>query len=425
MDLLFTISSPRIARRRLSGLAGSVALHVAIAVLIALLPPPSPGAREPAPQTWGTASTFVVGPEALVAAPGDQVLVDEGTPPAAQGTEGGDLRIGAFHINIAKIRARRNWLFPFLTTDLLFLERGDETAGISSGTLLSPFASRPRTRNRPPLAIGDAELQAIVDRAWSRRERWTRFSEIAGLVNAHDADAGRLPELLHRYLDQNLLQPYYDAAIRDPRFWAMLDCVADHVEFIDWVRSFARQHPSTRTTTELLFLLDEFVQGSRDTLLMLLSTDADRDLKHTRSVDRAAHDFAVSLRRQYGEWLRQHQLEAPEQIRRRYDEVRLRLLSTIIESTPGGYRAADARYLAGEVLFNQNKMADALRMWGQIRPDRTDTYVVAYSDLLEEMRSPGGARAAEVNRILGAEYRRWLDYSKVRLGQFGYAFDTF
>jgi hypothetical protein len=393
MDLLLP-SGPTL-QRRVCGLAGSIALHMAAAALVAVLPAPVRGAAEPAPDTWGTVSTFVVGPEAIAEKPGDQVLAEEGAPTKSVSSEGATLRIG-----IEKIRARRNWLFPFLTTDLLFLERGEERAGAATGKLVNPFARARPSGSRPPLSIGDAELQKVVDHAWSRRERWTRFSEIARVVTAHDPDEGRVPELLHRYLDQNLLQPYYDANTRDSRFWAMLDCVADHVEFIDWVRSFARQHPSSRATSELLFLLDELAQGS-------------------------AHAFAVSVRRQYGEWLREHQMEAPGQIRRRYDELRLRLLSTIMETTPDGYRAADAHFLAGEILFNQNNAPDALRMWREIRPDARDSYVEAYSELLAEIRSPNGATASEINRILGAEHRRWLDFSEARLRQFGYTFDTF
>lgn len=422
MDLLLP-SGPTL-QRRVCGLAGSIALHIAVAALIAVLPAPVRGAAEPTPETWGTVTTFVVGPEALAEKPGDQVLADEGVPTTSVSSEGATLRIDALRIDIEKIRARRNWLFPFLTTDLLFLEREEGSAGAASGKLVNPFARVRPGGSRPPLSIGDAELQKVVDHAWSRRERWIRFSEIARLVTAHDPDEGRVPELLHRYLDQNLLQPYYDANTRDSRFWAMLDCVADHVEFIDWVRSFARQHPSSRATTELLFLLDELAQGSRDTLLMLLSTDPG-DLEYTRRADRRAYDFAVSVRRQYGEWLREHQMEAPGQIRRRYDELRLRLLSTIMETTPDSYRAADARFLAGEIFFNQNNAPDALRMWREIRPDARDSYVEAYSELLAEMRSPNGATASEINRILGAEHRRWLDFSEVRLRQFGYTFDTF
>ena len=425
MDLLLP-SRPTL-QRRVYGLAGSIALHAVVAMLIASLPAPVRGAVDlSTTEASGAPATFVVAPDELAPRPGDQVLAEENNAAAASETNhDADFRFGGLQVDIDRIRARLNWLFPFLTTDLLFLQRASENVGTPDATLVNPFASVRRPPSRPLLSIGDAEVQAIVDRAWSRRERWTRFSEIAKLVDEYDPNRGRVPDLLRAYLDQNLLQPYYDATIRDPRFWAMLDCVADHVEFIDWVRSFAREHPSSRATTELLFLLDEFTQGSRDTLLMVLSTDPERDLQYTRSVSRPAYDLAVVLRRQYADWLRDHQLGSPDLIRRRYDDLRLRLLTTIIESTPGGYRAADARFLAGEILFNQNNAPDALRMWREIRPDPRDSYVETYSELLAEMQSPNGATASEVNRILGGEHRRWLDFSQTRLRQFGYAFDTF
>jgi hypothetical protein len=413
-------------RRRLCGLAGSMALHVALVGLLFIIAPQGRWPVELGEEMTGTTAVVIVGPEALSAAPGDQVLGEEDSATESPSqSENGDLHVSGLDIDIDRLFARRNWLFPYLTTGLLFLERAEEQVGVPNVKLTNPFAAGRLSSGRAPISMSDAELQRIVDRAWSRRERWSRFSEIAKLVETHDPDRGRLPELLQRYLDQNLLQPYYDSTERDPRFWAMLDCVADHVQFIDWVRSFARKHPSSRTTTELLFLLDEFAQGSRDTLLMLLSTDPNRDLQHTFKTNPRAYGFAVWLRSHYAGWLRDRQREAPAQIRRHYDELRLQLLSTIIESSPGGYRVADARFLAGEILFNQNNMPAALRMWHQIRPDARDSYVKTYSELLDEIESPGGGRAVEINRILGVEYRRWLDFSEGRLRQFGYAFDTF
>ena len=109
----------------------------------------------------------------------------------------------------------------------------------------------------------------------------------------------------------------------------------------------------------------------------------------------------------------------------RYDRVRLQLLSAIIDSSPGGYRVADARYLAGVVLFEQNDLAAAAVLWSAIKPDPGDTYVGAYSEVLRALRQPEDARAAEVVRILGSEHRRWLDSSEQRLRKFGHRVDSF
>ena len=413
---------------RILSLGASAVLHAAALVALALLRPSDRGAAEPAPHTWGTATTFVVAPLAPTPQSGDEVLggAEKEKPDAAlDDGDRDDLLIPGFDFDIATIRAHRNWLFPFLTTDFLFLERAEQELRSANGRMVNPYASRRPNSSRPALWISDTEVQGIVDRAWSRRERWSRFSEIATLVARYDLDEGRVPALLRAYLDQNLLQPYHDTSIRDPRFWAMLSCVADHVEFVDWIRSVTRERPSSRTTTELLFLLDELAQGSRDTLLMLLATNPDPDLRYTRDKNRAAYDFAVSVRRQYAEWLAQRQLESGIAVRRRYDQVRLRILSTIVENTPQGYRAADAQFLAGEILFNQNDLAGAVQWWLAMRPHHTDSYAVSSSEILRELRSASGPKAVQIHRILGAEYRRWLDFSQARLQRFGHRFDTF
>jgi hypothetical protein len=234
-----------------------------------------------------------------------------------------------------------------------------------------------------------------------------------------------VPALLRAYLDQNILQPFCEGDTKDPRFWAMLDNAADHADFIDFVRRFAREHPSSRTTTELLFLLDELVQGSREALLMLVDTKPNIDLSHTARANREGFDLAVAIRRHYGNWLLEHDLDSSSAIRARYDDLRLRLLSTIVASTPDGYRAADARFLAGEILFKQGKAADAAGWWRAIAPDDHDSYLVTYSQVVQEVRSPNGGNARAIARALQNEYGRWRLFNIDRLRNFGHSCETF
>jgi hypothetical protein len=70
-------------------------------------------------------------------------------------------------------------------------------------------------------------------------------------------------------------------------------------------------------------------------------------------------------------------------------------------------------------------VAAAAALWSAIKPDPSDTYVAAYSDVLRALRLPEVARAAEVVRILGSERRQWLDFSEQRLRRFGHGFDSF
>lgn len=71
------------------------------------------------------------------------------------------------------------------------------------------------------------------------------------------------------------------------------------IDFIGSITRYASAHPSTKATTELLFMLDEMVQGSRDTLVALLEIDADRDLWWTRVKNEDAQDLVLILQRHY------------------------------------------------------------------------------------------------------------------------------
>lgn len=354
----------------------------------------------------------------------DQVLpTPPDTAPTDRRFEVSMRRLDDFAFDLAKIRDRANSLFPFLTLDLMFLDRVPGDLRAAQERLTNPLAAGVNGGSAPPLELTDAAAQELTDRAWSRRERWKHFGEIAALLSSRHPGRGRAPDLVRMYLDQNILQPYCDGDRHDPRFWAMLENAADHADFIDFIRSFTRRHPSSRTTTELLFLLDELTQGSRDVLLMLMETRPDEHLTFTRTHAPDGYALAVALKDRYGRWLLERGLDKVA-VRRRYDEVRLRLLNTIIETTPDNYRAADAKYLAGEVLFDMNRAGDAGRIWRSIRPVETDAYHRAYTELVEELDS-GAADARRVRRILSAEYGRWRVFSIDRLRRFGHYCDTF
>ena len=62
-----------------------------------------------------------------------------------------------------------------------------------------------------------------------------------------------------------------------------MDIAADHADFIELIADYAVRHPSTKATTELLFLLDKLTQASFDALTTLLNTEPRRDLRWTDS----------------------------------------------------------------------------------------------------------------------------------------------
>jgi hypothetical protein len=402
-------------RRSTFAFLASASLHAILAtaiILIASIP-----LKDPPTSMAYTVAVVVPAVEAPGPKSSDQPLVAEErdadiAPPPDPSSKAG------LDIDLDKLRARREALFPFLTTDMDFLDRVSDQVHGTPARLAIPSAVKPNSAPKlRPLQLSDTELQEIVDRAWSRRARWTAFARLAELIRTYDPDQGQVPLVLRAYLDQNLLQLFCDSGTRVPRLWVMLENAADHIDFIEFIRVFTRDYPSSVATTELLFLLDKLAQASRDALLLLASIDPERELTAGENKDRS--EFVVALQRHYRERLEHRQLSSADDIKAWYDTVRLQILSTVIATSPNGYRTADARFLAGAIHFEQGDTAEAIRRWRDIRPDSRDAYVEEYSRLLEELQWPQGVRTQQVKHVLDSVDSRWRTSSLARLRYFG------
>jgi hypothetical protein len=346
--------------------------------------------------------------------------------------ESATIHLPGFEFDLGKVAARAASLFPFLRLERLTFPRVTPRDG-SGIDFTSLFDAKPRASARAALVLGDAALQTIVDGAWSRRERWRPFQSVLSIVNTYNPQTGRLPELLRRYVDQNALQPYVETRARDPRLWVELGIAADHRDFIEFVNRYASEHPSTKAATELLFLLDKFAQGSFDALITLLDARPE-DLQLTRQMNRDAFNLVVLLQRYYRSELDRRDLATRYALRTYYDNVRLMILKAVLDTTPDGYRAGDARFLIGGIYWRAGNPGDAVRTWWSLRVDPSDTYVAAYSEVLAAIREVGAADPSTlepsritrvIDRILAGDRGRWISLSSDRLRQFGYAFDRF
>jgi hypothetical protein len=157
-----------------------------------------------------------------------------------------EVRMPNFSFDFGKVKRRAASLFPFVTHDFVFepirvLATRTEPTG-----LVNPHAvTGTDDSGRPPLAMSDAAVAVLVDKTWSRRERWNGFQGIADLAKRHSPTRGELPAVLRRYADQNLLQPYVESHARDPRLWVMLGIASDHSDFIDFITRYVAEHPAT------------------------------------------------------------------------------------------------------------------------------------------------------------------------------------
>jgi hypothetical protein len=328
--------------------------------------------------------------------------------------------------DLPRIAAHYQVLFPFVTPGLA-IDAFFPTSGSTPHMVFeNPYARRPGREGAhgQRLDLTREALQALVDRSWSRANRWTAFDPIRELTDAHDPGDDRLAQLVGLYCEQNALQPYADGAIRDLRLWAQLGLAADHVTFIGFIRKYAAAHPGTKVTTQLLFLLDTIVQANEDALAVLVETDQPDDLQWTRQVHARAYLLARQIQREYARALTRRGLTTRRAVESYHEKVRLEILRGILRTTPDGYRANDARYLIGAILWEQRLRDDALSVWRGLTPGADGSYAAAIAQIRSAVQAPDPDRG-NIDHILSNPHGRWLAFSDERLRRFGYRFDTF
>ena len=178
-----------------------------------------------------------------------------------------------------------------------------------------------------------------------------------------------------------------------------------------------------------MFLLDRIAEASQDALATLLESNPEEDLRWTRNTNRAAYRLALQLRVHYRAVLSNQGLTTNAAVMMHYERVRVAILEGVLRTTPDGYRANDARFLMGSILWRQGRRMEALTAWQKVRAEPGDSYIAASSQIATALR--GGTDPDDVNlhrqinRILRHEQGRWVDLSYDRLKRFGYRFDTY
>jgi hypothetical protein len=205
----------------------------------------------------------------------------------------------------------------------------------------------------------------------------------------------------------------------------LLENASDHADFLEFIRSYARTHSSTKTTTELLFLMDELAQASREVATTVVATSVSKDLTYSAVNSPRAALLAASIANDLRYWFASRRLSANTDAGRAYDRLRLRVLSTIVATTPNGYRESDARFLAGEILFKESDTAEAVEWWRPMQPMDGDTYAGAARQIKAVIDKEGLLDTFAVRRILSTESARWAEINYNRMKQFGYRCDSY
>ena len=422
------------AGRRVVGFAFALALHLGVVAFLVWLSMPA----STAPGTGRQAAMPAMPPAPRSAA----------SPPTAQDREDAvradldrhlpkppDVRVGGFTFDLRKVRARWSALFPFVTAPPRF--DVDATAPRASSSRRFVFVDPDRTPPadppaKPALILSPSAIQQLVDRAWSRRERWSRFATFVNLANAYHPDDGRFPAVIRAYVAQNMLQPYQEMSLPDPSRWVMLVLAADDQDYLEFAGGYVRDHPGTRGATEMLFLVDALMEGNGDTLQVLLRTRPQRDLRWTYQEDPDAFWLFDSLREYYGDVLGQRGLKTPGAVARYYEDQRVHLLETVLRQTPAGYRAGDARFVIGKIHWARGDRRAAIRTWRQMRIVADDVFAATSARIAQAVeRLPTGVEDPDppiitaIEAALAAERRSWAAFEDDRLRQFGHGAYTF
>ena len=418
-------------RRRVVGFAFALALHLSTIALLVWLSMPTLSRR-----AGGQQAAMPVSPRMREPAPKPKSREDEvredidrylPKPP--------DVRVWGFTFDLRKVRSRWSALFPFVTSPPRFDVDAASHPPSSSRRFVFvdpnrvPAAEPPA---RPALVMSSSAIQRLVDRAWTRRERWSRFATFVNLANAYHPDDGRLPAVIRAYVAQNMLQPYQEMSLPDPSRWAMMVLAADDQDYLDFAGGYVRDHPGTRGATEMLFLVDALMEGSGNTLSILLRTQPRRDLQWTYRENPDAFWLFDSLREYYADVLDKRGLKSTGAVARYYEDQRLNLLATVLRQTPAGYRAGDARFVIGKLHWARGDPRAAIREWRQIRIASADAFVASYARIVQALErlpaadeNPDPPTVASIEGALDAERQQWAAFQYDRLRQFGHGAYTF
>jgi hypothetical protein len=406
--------------RWLRGGIGSVLAHAILAALLTI-PFTEPGRRPDSPAGSGfvfpatTKLSSDLTPHREIELPfrAPATNAAAGAMPLSMDDGPGGAR---FSIDLGRIRERRNDLFPFVTWDLGFLRsRPWDTHG-NSLEFHSPLTDIP-----PPagevLTLSPQEVQAIVDRSFSRRHRWSNLEELVRLAERYRGDRGDLATIFREYAKQNVPQPYRHWSEQDPVFWIMLMLSSDDAPLIEFVARYLRRYPANEVSTELLFLLDASAESSCDVLgQVLLAGTPELPLRATQLRSPEAFELALSLGSAYGSWVRRHAADVPT----RCTSARIAILRRIIDTSPADYGEADARFRLGELLWMARRREEAVEWWRGMASDDRDQYADARKAIMGALAdSAPDYRPGRISSILHDAELRWRVAAAARLDQFG------
>src|SRR2546428_11858258 len=94
----------------------------------------------------------------------------------------------------------------------------------------------------------------------------------------------------------------------------------------------------------------------------------------TRTTSREAYELFLTIRRYYRSDLDLKDLLESGQLRGFHDRVRVTILTSVVATTPNGYRASDARFLIGGIYWRQGRGDEAVHWVRDLAVDPAESH---------------------------------------------------
>jgi len=346
-------------------------------------------------------------------------------------------------INLKNIWESRDELFPFLFDQNERTEKQEKTFEL---VYERTDGIKKKNQRKTSLNIGDKDLQTLVDSAWARKDKYDKFKVLEPYFRDFDGNDGRLHELTQQYAEQNFMQPYSLKTLSATAL-GFLEINSSYYEFYKFNTKYIEEHPSTKTSMEMVFFLEKMARGEHSSLEKFLRTWSVGYFDRIKKSNTEAYDLVNVLYDHYSKLLSEKGFFKTakselfsdvtiksidfDKIREHYTGVRLAYLQRIIKESPDNYRLNDAYFLIGKIHLDKDDAETAIKTWKKMEHSNSkgDIYGEIENLILLATKNIKGKlnlnERLQIDNLLIMESRRIRELMIERLSKFGHTQYTF
>ncbi len=212
---------------------------------------------------------------------------------------------------------------------------------------------------KPVFWMDDKKMQQTLD-DWMKLTKSQMVKNLETLIKKFDNNSGDLPKMVRETYNQNLIRIIYTT----DKYTTMIDFFEEGLfkpDFLTYILNYMKTQPYTKTSTELLFVMEKFYMFEWQMLNLihnrLTQPNPGRDVKI-----KVINDIA----RKYNQLMLEHGIQSKEDLNELYFKRRLEITNLILKNSD--YRKNDALFVKGWLLFEHGRESKAYEVWSSIKP---------------------------------------------------------